>query len=135
MEKIRELYKKYREQIAFLFFGGMTTLVNWITYAILTGTSAEFNKILAEALAWFAAVIFAFFTNKFFVFEKKSTDKLLLELIEFFGARALSGLVEVGGFALLVGVFKFNDWIVKIAISALVVVANYVLSKFLIFKK
>ena len=135
MEKIRELYKKYREQIAFLFFGGMTTLVNWITYAILTGPSTEFNKILAEALAWFAAVIFAFFTNKFFVFEKKSTDKLLLELIEFFGARALSGLVEVGGFAMLVGVFKFNDWIVKIAISALVVLANYVLSKFLIFKK
>ena len=135
MEKIRELYKKYREQIAFLFFGGMTTLVNWITYAILTGTSTEFNKIFAESLAWFAAVIFAFFTNKFFVFEKKSTEKFLLEFIGFFGARALSGLVEVGGFALLVGVFKFNDWIVKIAISALVVLANYVLSKFLIFKK
>ena len=135
MEKIRELFKKYREQIAFLFFGGMTTLVNWITYAILTGTNAEFNKILAEAIAWFAAVIFAFFTNKFFVFEKKSTEKFFLEFIGFFGARTLSGLVEVGGFTLFVGFFKFNDWIVKVAISALVVIANYVLSKFLIFKK
>ena len=69
MEILRELFKKYREQISYLFFGGMTTLVNWVTYAILTGISDDFNKSLANTIAWFAAVLFAFFTNKFFVFQ------------------------------------------------------------------
>lgn len=135
MEILRELFKKYREQVSYLFFGGMTTLVNWITYAILTGISDDFNKSLANTIAWFAAVLFAFFTNKFLVFKHKSSEHFLREFLTFFGARALSGLVEIGGFALFVEVIGFNDWIVKIAIAIFVVIANYVLSKFLIFKK
>ena len=135
MEIIRELYKKYREQIMYLFFGGLTTLVNWLTYALLTGFGGGINKIAAETVAWSAAVIFAFFTNKFFVFNIKSNEHFLREFISFFGARIFSGIIEIGGFALFVSVFKFNDWIVKIAISVIVVIANYVLSKFLIFKK
>lgn len=134
MEILRELYKKYREQITYLFFGGMTTLVNWVTYALLTGFSEDMNKSLANAIAWGAAVLFAFFTNKFFVFRHKS-EHIFREFLTFFGARALSGLVEIGGFALFVDVIGFNDWIVKIAIAVFVVIANYVLSKFLIFKK
>ena len=135
MEILRELYKKYREQISYLFFGGMTTLVNFVTYAILTGVNENFDKTLANVFAWFAAVLFAFFTNKFFVFRHKSGEHILREFLAFFGARALSGLVENGGFAFFVEVLRYNDWIVKIAIAVFVVIANYVLSKFLIFKK
>ncbi len=135
MEILRELFKKYQEQISYLFFGGMTTLVNFFTYAILTGVNEDFNKTLANVLAWFAAVLFAFFTNKFFVFRNKSGEHILREFLAFFSARALSGLVEIGGFALFVEVLGWNDWIVKIAIAVFVVIANYVLSKFLIFKK
>lgn len=135
MEILRELFKKYREQIAYLFFGGMTTLVNWATYALLTGAMEDINKSLANAVAWLAAVLFAFFTNKFFVFRHKSDEHLLREFLTFFGARVLSGLFEIGGFALLVDILHWNDWLVKIAISVFVVIANYVLSKFLIFKK
>lgn len=135
MEILRELFKKYREQIAYLFFGGMTTLVNWVTYALVTGIWDDFNKSLANTIAWGAAVLFAFFTNKFFVFKHESGEHILREFLTFFGARALSGLVEIGGFALFVDVIGFNDWIVKIAIAVFVVIANYVLSKFLIFRK
>ena len=135
MEILRELYKKYQEQISYLFFGGMTTLVNFVTYAILTGVNGDFNKTLANVLAWFAAVLFAFFTNKFFVFRHKSSEHILGEFLAFFGARTLSGLLENGGFALFVEVLGWNDWIVKVAIAVFVVIANYVLSKFLIFKK
>lgn len=134
MEILRELYKKYREQIMYLFFGGLTTLVNWLTYALLTHGS-DHNKIIAESVAWFASVLFAFFTNKFFVFERKTNEHILREFAAFFGARVFSGLIEIGGFALFVSVFDFNDWIVKISISIIVVITNYVLSKFLIFKK
>lgn len=135
MEILRELYKKYREEIKYLFFGGMTTLINWVTYALLTSFGSDINKTLAEGIAWGASVIFAFFTNKFFVFEHKNTRHILSEFLSFLGARALSGLVEIGGFALLVGVFGLNDWLVKLALSVFVVISNYVLSKFLIFKK
>ena len=135
MEMIRELLKKYREQIAYLFFGGLTTLVNWGTYALLTVFPSFTNLSAANAAAWLAAVLFAFFTNKFFVFRHKSDEHMLREFLTFFGARVLSGIVEIGGFALLVDVMHLNDWLVKIAISVFVVLANYVLSKFLIFKK
>ncbi len=135
MEILRELFKKYREQIAYLFFGGMTTLVNWITYAILTSIRENPSKSIANAIAWLAAVLFAFFTNKFFVFRHDGGEHFLRELLTFFGARAFSGLLEVGGFALLVDVLGCNDWIVKISLAVLVIIINYVLSKFLIFKK
>lgn len=135
MEIVRELFKKYREQISYLFFGGMTTLVNWGTYALMTGVAESMNKSLANAVAWLAAVLFAFFTNKFFVFRHKSDEHILREFLTFFGARVLSGFVEVGVFSLFVELLHWNDWLVKIAISVFVVIANYVLSKFLIFKK
>lgn len=135
MEIIRELCKKYREQIMYVFFGGMTTLVDWLTYAVITGVDDGFNKTLATSVAWGASVVFAFFTNKFFVFRHKSNLHILREFLTFFGARALSGLLQIGGFALLVESFGFNDWLVKLALAVFVVIANYVLSKFLIFKK
>ncbi len=135
MEILRELFKKYREQIAYLFFGGLTTLVNWCTYALLTGFGESFNKSLANAIAWLAAVLFAFFTNKFFVFRHESGEHIFREFLTFFGARVLSGLLEIGGFSLFVDLLHCNDWLVKIAISVFVVIANYVLSKFLIFRK
>lgn len=135
MGNFRELVKKHREEIAYLFFGALTTLINWLTYALLTCFNGEFNKIAAEIIAWCAAVIFAFLTNKFFVFRHKGTDHVLREFTVFLGARAFSGLVEIGGFSLFVGALHFNDWAVKIAISVFVVISNYVLSKFLIFRK
>ena len=134
MEILRELVKKYREVISYIFFGGLTTLTNWLTYGFLTYNDG-FNKIAAEAIAWYTAVLFAFLTNKFFVFRHKDTKHFFREFIVFLGARAFSGFVEIGGFSLLVGVLHFNDWIVKIAISVFVVISNYVLSKFLIFRK
>lgn len=138
MEIIRELFKKYREQIAYLFFGGMTTAVNWITYALLANIilgEGDLNKSISKAVAWSVAVIFAFFTNKFFVFQHKNGESLAREFLTFFGARVLSGLIEIGGFALLVDGLGFNDWVINVIIAVFVVIANYVLSKFLIFKK
>ena len=135
MGKIGELFNKYRELIVYVFFGGLTTLVNWVTYGLLTGIFDSLNLSVANSIAWIISVVFAFFTNKFWVFEHKSDEHILREFVTFFGARALSGLVEIGGFALLVDLCKFNDWVVKIAIAVFVVIFNYVLSKFLIFKK
>lgn len=138
MEKIRELFKKYREQIAYLFYGVLTTVVNFLIYSlfayIIFGNGEEY-KTAAQTIAWLASVIFAFFTNKFRVFKHEGDSHIAREFLTFFGARAVSGLVEIGGFALLVDGLGINDMMVKIALSVFVVIANYVLSKFLIFKK
>lgn len=138
METVKKLLTKYREQISYLFFGVLTTAVNFITYAILTQLSlfdGDFGKSTANIIAWFTAVLFAFFTNKFFVFKHKNDSPLLREFFTFFGARVVSGFIENGGFVLFVDVLHFNDFAVKLVIAVVVVVLNYVLSKFLIFKK
>ena len=135
MEKLGELIKKYRELIVYVLVGGLTTLANWLTYGVLTGSFQGLNLSIANTIAWAVSVIFAFFANKFWVFEQKSNEHILREFLTFLGARALSAIIELGGFTLLVEVLLFNDWLVKIALAVFVVIANYVLSKFLIFKK
>ena len=134
---IGELLKKYREQISYLFFGVMTTVVNYFTYWLFSSVILGADSVLtvSQTIAWLASVLFAFVTNKFFVFKGAGSEHLAREFFTFFGARAVSGLIEIGGFALFVDMLGFNDWIVKIVIAVFVVIFNYVLSKFLIFKK
>ena len=135
---IRELYKKYREQILYLFFVVMTTLVNWVSYylfAYLVFGGFDIDKSVSKAIAVILAVIFAFVVNKLFVFESKTNEHILREIVTFFGARVLSSIIEVGGFKIFVDMLGYNDTVVNVAVSVFVVLFNYVLSKFLIFKK
>ena len=80
-------------------------------------------------------MIFAFVVNKLFVFESKTNEHIFREIVTFVGARAFSAVIEVGGFKLFVDMLNYNDTLVNIAVSVFVVLLNYVLSKFLIFKK
>lgn len=137
-KKIIDLYKKYEEIIMYLVFGALTTIVNFVVYFIfvhLLGES-DLSKTISNAIAWFFAVLFAFFTNKIFVFKHKSenTKDFLIEAFKFYGCRIFSGVIDIGLFALLVSVFHFNDVIVKVFTQVLVVILNYFFSKLLIFK-
>lgn len=136
MQKIKDLYLKYKEVINYLFFGGCTTLVSILTFYI-------FNKILglnehiANVISWILAVLFAFITNKKYVFESKVKDTkgLLKEIISFFGARLLTlGIEEV---ILFVGsnLLHIDPLIVKVIGQVVVIVSNYFLSKIFVFKK
>lgn len=136
MKKILELYKKYKEIINYMIFGGLATLVNFISYYIFART-LNVDEVISSGLSWFCAVLFAYVTNKLFVFEsKKDTKKeMIKEMISFFLARILSGaLCDVGTFALMVKVLKINDIIAKLVTQVMVVIVNYIFSK-LIFKK
>lgn len=139
---IRRILQKHRELIAYLFFGVTTTLVNWCIYALLH-TALAVEMTLSNALAWLGAVIYAFITNKLFVFESRSFQprQFLKEAVAFFAARGFSGLVEIflptALFALglsgaLLGI---EGGIAKALVSVLIIVMNYVLSKFLVFRK
>lgn len=139
---MKGVWKKYREGILYLLFGGLTTLLNWLVYALLvTGLSVDITA--ANAIAWVIAVLFAFVTNKRYVFRSEKTEKkaLIREIGSFFAARVASGMIEVAGPTLLMGIglsqslFGIPGFLAKITVSVIVVLLNYLFSKWFIFKK
>ena len=137
MRKILELYKKYKELINYLIFGGLATLVNFVSYYIVARIIG-IDEVISSAIAWFCSVMFAYITNKIFVFESKSENKrgIIKEIISFIGFRIVSGILcDVGTFALMVKVFSINDIVSKVITQVMVVIVNYLFSKFFIFKK
>ena len=138
MKKIWELYKKYKAIINYLVVGVLTTLVNLITYYACVYTFLDPNNPIqlqiANIIAWTTAVIFAYFTNRKYVFESKETNKLK-EGIKFFAARIVTLLLDMGVMGLGVSILKFNDKIIKIISQVLVIVGNYIISKLFVFNK
>ncbi len=147
MNKIKELIIKYKELITYFIFGVLTTLVNWAVYTALVfalpDSIQEGVKItVSNAVAWVAGVIFAFITNKIWVFESKSfeMDICIKEFISFVAARAVTGVIEILGVPLLVKIglnqriFGVDAALAKVIVSVVVVVLNYVFSKLVVFK-
>lgn len=137
MKKIMELYKKYKEIINYLIFGGLATVVNFVSYLIVARLIGV-DEVISSGISWFCSVLFAYITNKLFVFESKLDNKkaVIKEMCSFFLARIVSGILcDVGTFALMVKVFNINDIISKIVTQIMVIIVNYIFSKFIIFKK
>lgn len=137
MEKIKEQYFKYKEIINYLVFGGLATVVNFVTYFIVARLMG-IDEVLSSGISWFFSVLFAYITNKLFVFESKTDGikAVLIEMGSFFLARIVSGILcDVGTFALMVKVFNINDLFAKIVTQVMVVIVNYVFSKLIIFRK
>ena len=137
IKTIKELYLQNKEIINYLVFGVLSTVVNFVSYYICTRL-ANIDEVISSGLAWFFSVLFAYITNKIFVFESKTrTIKAFFkEMLSFFLARVLSGILcDVGTFAVMVNVIKINDIIAKIITQIMVIILNYILSKFFIFKK
>ena len=133
--KIKELIKKYEEIIKYLIIGVAITALNYIVFAILTNT-ANIEMHTSNVIAWFVSVIFAYFTNKLFVFESKSFKLNVLgkEILSFGIARIFSlGLEEVILYV-FVNLLNMNKFVIKLIANVIVVIVNYALSKFIIFK-
>ena len=136
LQKIRALVEKYWDIVTYLIFGVLTTVVNYLVYLPiynLLGASAA----VSNAIAWVAAVAFAFLTNKPFVFKSHdwSAKTVLPELSKFVGCRVASGVLETLILLLTVDILGWNGNIWKIITSVLVVILNYVASKLLVFRK
>lgn len=127
---------KHWDILAYLFFGGLTTLVNFLVY-VPAYHWAGFSAALSNVIAWAAAVAFAFLTNKPFVFKSRdwSAKTVLPELGKFVGCRLGSGLLETLFLALTVDILAWNGVLMKVIASVLVVVLNYVGSKLFVFNK
>ena len=135
MDKIKELYFKYKEVINYLIFGVLTTVVS-ITVFYVFNKPLGLNEHVANIISWLCAVLFAYITNKLFVFESKTADRkeLIKEIISFYGARLLTLGIEEAILFIGVSLLKIDSMFVKVAAQFIVIVANYVLSKLFIFK-
>ena len=136
MKKTVSLLKKYEEVISYLFFGGLTTLVNYIVY-LPCYNLLDLSGALSNAIAWVAAVAFAYVTNKPFVFKSHdwSVKTVIPELTKFVSCRVGSGLLETTIIFALVDWLGLNGNVIKLATSVLVVILNYIASKLLVFRK
>ena len=139
---IKQLYEKHKEIIVYIIFGGLTTVVNWLTYGWLV-KYVHININISNVVAWIVAVLFAYFTNKIWVFNSKKWDalSLLKEFSLFIGARLISGIFEIISLPVLIFI-GFNQQILgidgffaKVIISIFVVLLNYITSKLFIFKQ
>lgn len=128
-------YNKYKEVLLYLLFGGLTTIVNILTFYIFRKLNVELY--ISNIIAWIISVLFAFITNKLFVFESKNKTKKenIKEITSFFGFRLLSLVFDMGAMFLLINILKINDLLSKIFANILVVILNYIFSKLFIFKK
>lgn len=137
-----ELFRKYRELIVYFIVGCMTTLVNWAVYA--AGVEWLHQSVaVSNAVAWIAAVAFAYIANKIWVFQSFnwSLAYVLREAVLFVSARILTGLFEIVAVPLLVKLgmdqelFGVKGMWAKILVSVVVLVLNYVFSKLIVFKR
>ena len=135
--KIPAAVKRFlnRETVSYLVFGVLTTLVNYAVYFLLRHLSIDYR--IANVIAWIFAVLFAFVTNKLFVFESRdlSAGTVLREAGAFAAARVFSLLIEEGFLLLTVGALGADDTPMKLIAAVFVVLLNYVFSKRFIFKK
>ena len=136
MEMLKALVRKHWDVLSYLFFGVLTTAVNYVVYLPcynVVGLSGS----LSNAIAWVGAVAFAYVTNKPFVFRSHdwSLKTVLPELTKFVGCRMGSGVVETAIIFVTVDCLSWNGNAMKLATSVLVMILNYIGSKLLVFRK
>ena len=133
--KIPSLFSTHKQIILYLIFGVCTTVINTVCYWLLYDM-LSWSNLLSTVIAWLAAVIFAFVTNKRYVFESKKSGihEQLTEFASFFSCRILTGILDVVIMAVAVDMLKWNGLVWKLISNIIVTVLNYIASKFLIFK-
>lgn len=136
ISKIRNLICKYWDILSYLFFGVLTTVVNYLVY-LPCYNLLHFSASVSNVIAWVVAVAFAYLTNKPFVFKSHdwSWKTVAPELAKFVGCRIGSGFVETAIIFTMVDLLHFNGNVWKLITSVLVVILNYVGSKLLVFRK
>ncbi|MBQ7918667.1 MAG: GtrA family protein [Lachnospiraceae bacterium] len=138
IEKLKELWVKYEEIIAYLIVGVLTTIVSWaacFVAELFLDASVGWQNGIINTIGWVAGVCFGYVTNRKFVFKSTNPD-ILKEFTQFAGARVSTWILDIVIMYVTVNMIHMNYWIAKIFISSvLVMIANYVFSKLFVFKK
>ncbi len=138
IKKYKEIIIKYKEIISYLIFGVLTTLVSMLVYYGLVYTIIDPSNALmlqiANIISWVIAVIFAYITNRKYVFLSKNNNKIK-EISTFFSSRIVTLILDMLIMFIGVTILKGNDKIIKIISQIIVIIGNYILSKLFVFKK
>ncbi len=135
IDKVKHIIIKFynNDIIRYIFFGGLTTLVNLISYAILRNLM---DYKVANLISIVVAILFAYFVNSRFVFNSKARrlKERFQEFIKFISARISTMIIELVGVYIFVDIININDMLGKIIIQIIVLILNYGFSKLLVFK-
>lgn len=138
IQKIKDIYKKYEEIWNYLVVGGLTTLVSFIAYILVTRTILDVNSPIqlqiANIIKWIAGVLFAYFTNRKYVFKSTNENKVK-EFISFTSSRVITLVLDMVIMGVMVTALGIYDLIATIVSMVLVIIGNYILSKFFVFNK
>lgn len=131
-----DVQKNFKEIIAYLVFGVLTTLVNIVVYWV-AAHPLGIKTVPSSIIAWIAAVLFAYVTNRIWVFHSETSGRsgILREMFYFFSARLATGVIDWVFMYVTVDMLSFNDVYMKVIANVIVVILNYVASKLLIFRK
>jgi len=130
------------ERIKYLFFGGVTTFINWGMFSVMVAV-VGLAVFAGNIIAWISAVAFAFVVNKILVFQNRNRRKkvILQQMLKFLGVRLVSGLIEIIGVPLIFwlglnqSILGVDGFAAKLVVSIVVLVLNYILSKTFVFKE
>lgn len=134
--KLETLYRKNKEILLYLFLGGITTIISIISYAVCNITFG-INELIANIISWMLAVLFAFFTNRKWVFEATvhTVKELVRQMLYFFGGRLATLLVEEVILFIFITWLGLDSMLIKVIAQVVVIMLNYIISKFWVFKK
>lgn len=133
---MKEKLIQNRQVLMYLFFGVCTTLVNIVIYRLCT-QGMRLSITVSTIIAWILSVLFAYVTNRKWVFESNSAGlpEIMKELVSFFAARLSTGLLDLAIMYVFAEKMLLNDMAVKIVSNVIVIILNYVLSKLIVFKE
>lgn len=129
IETYIEMYNKHREKILYLIFGFLTVVINLGTYKLFL--MAGIHYLVSINIAFIIAVLFAFFTNRYVVFTKGKN--VIREIVLFYGARIFTQLLNNIGLYFMVEILIMDEFISQVIISGIVIILNYIISKYAIF--
>lgn len=129
-------YKKYKEMLLYLFFGGLSFIVSIATYALFN-VGMNINELIANVLSWIITVMFAFLTNRVWVFQSPTNGvaEFVKQMLVFYSGRVITLVVEEVILLVFITWLGFNSMLIKVIAQVIVILLNYVISKLVVFRK
>ncbi|MCH5339113.1 MAG: GtrA family protein [Acetatifactor sp.] len=138
IEKLKALYVKYEEIIVYLIVGVLNTIVSWAAWYLCAFTILDaqivWQNAVLSAIQWVVGVVFGYVMNRKYVFKSKN-PRIMKEFLEFSGGRVSTWILDTVMMILLVNILSVNEYVSKIIVAVLVMIGNYLISKFLVFNK
>lgn len=136
LKKFTKWYRKRIEVLRYLLFGLLTTAINIIVYSICFYVLIIEN-LISNIIAWVVSVVFAYITNRKYVFASKATNikAICIEVLSFFASRLVTFGIDEGLMFITVNIWQWNGLLMKIVSNVIVIILNYIFSKVIIFKK